>query len=1604
MSFLHKTLTLQENVKLKRINEKLLSLLNKYRSAYLMSLDIVNFYEEVIRRRCKESRGKDLLEGLKRRKQLNDTWEEEVVIRKKLKMKLPRNEASIKVTMCGGIGQGVDSASSVSPPLAGREDYNDEKDNSGNGPVDAPVNTPVATPVDTPNAPHPIHHQGKQSGHGSTSAIIHERNKSNYVNLGALDFSAYKEDSEGYIKYFEKKKTQLSNDKVKTESSYNNAGRQLHQSEFRKRPLFNQSVYGSKQSVIKASFNRVLPFSHKSIYMDKHPKFQGTKKEDILTNRSVYVSSGSGIGSGIGMSNLLNKNVGLPRKVVKSELHKGASIAPSHRPITNLNRSVYVDTKGAHNRGSNLSQGLGGTNKVTLLSRDNFKKGESAMSKNTTMVSRPNGLQNSVYMKRMNSTIGASGDGAHGDSSCGPISFSPSQVGKGATNKSVYMRSNTLTISNKKRKTSEGGENFRCSLANDKVKAEGKVTHFHDGVASEGQKTSSADGCIEEDNNLDGTLGEEKSKESLNMVAYFHLSYQPLTLENVELLMGSEIIDGEHPRSGISLGDNQQADGKKDDNGVHISSVENGKSGKHYTEGCPARKEGYSAGGEEHVKGEKCSTGVVSFKKEVLSRLAQNDEEKSSLLIGETNPVEGHMDNHSNEKNAHSGEEKLHTNRTSLLGREGTISSGERANCLDNDHPGGGSNMKEHNPDIERRNKNERIQHLSHHRGSDEMCRLNDESCGKEADELHLKEGEAGGGKFIAVESGQMGRAKRTSSEMPLKFQNIILSINDEIKRKLQGGTEKGEILSVSKCKESNTSGSKHSFTKSLRRNLLPCEGENSDAGAEIERSVNNNRANLHIQMSTTVGYVSLDMIDLDKAMHEGLFSYKDVEGSFIPSEQNVKDIAMYDEILKGEAKGNINNISPYSINNCNQLGFSRRSQMCLFKSSEEVKNEMMEFLGVSIFYSINVESLFLPSVSLVNDEKLAFWFTKRMREKNVNKHVLSKSYCRNNNPFGVRIQKRLSCMGYFTQPVTIMLCSLKRQSEFKNLKKIVSAVVLCTCDSTTLEKILHTIPEASSKNFALWTEALHRLKSELGPKRKRSIIRKLLRAGGGEDARKDDTSEHAGLVNPRDSDSYVEDSESDYNDEDDDQTGRKNRHDDQIEWKTYDFMKGMNNTYDGCLSDSFSYKGVEPLNNTTHTPVSSSRGALTEEKQNEENFETYEDEEFCLFMCTIPNAHKRFRYLLLIENFHFIYDDLLKHIHNKLVTIELIASKHLLLKQLFSNILFLCNWLNEPKTYRWFQWDTVVRKVEMLHGYLENGRISRDRSMLLLLAQHTGEIFSDKELHELKKVSRFHLKDLYDRSIDFINSFLELRGEMDTEEFARSCCVREATGEKEAEDAMENLLKDKFLEKVHLFVEKVYGKMLLIISRLVLLIKQYLALIIWLGDIKPFYPLFSYVDETRKVKYSQDLFVNFVAFFESYNNYIHIIQKDNEMSKNSERKRHALLDGDTDSCSFRPGFYSPTLDDVSMEVDRNFRATKGLEHSCGGRKAVDGNAAGRKSHHEEAVKKVYGDSCKALNTEVRKRKSLTNTVDYACEVKRKSVEKERRRRSVRQTSFEKYV
>ncbi|GAW83176.1 nuclear formin-like protein [Plasmodium gonderi] len=1644
------TILVHENVKLKRLNEKLLYLLNKYRYAYLKSLELVSFYEELIKRKCKENQQeKELVEGKTRKRQLEDTWKEELMIRKELKIKTKRKETSTDLMSCGIDGVAtVGGAVTVSPAFPHGDDCQGKGGKSvaekfvgeKSAESKSAESKSAENPIDKDHAQHTLDNPGNESNKDSTS----ERNKSNYVNLGALDFSAYREDSEGYIKYCEKKKAPTSNEKTNVESSWSNQMKQTHQSEFRKRPLFNQSMYGVKHSVIKASQNRLLPFNNKSVYGDnKYPKFHGAKKEDMITNKSVYISSGNLGGS------LISRNMGFPRKIAKNELHKSSLISASHKPITNLNKSVYIETKGGYNRSSNLSEGLGSTNRGTHINRDNIKKNENIMPSNkkvnlsnmSNITNMGINFQNSVYSKRMHSSSFLAGGGTSGNGSS--ISFN------GALNKSVYIRSNTSMGNEKKRKTNEVREDYKICSMNDRVKVVEDGNCKLDSPQADREISNNANDCVLGERNMDDMEDVEKEQINMSTTTDLNYIYAPLTLENIENLMGNEIYCADYTVSSSSLRNNQLGEREKVD-GIEAVSVENdNKYGKEKMKGCPLETENYSARDEELRK---YNEDVVSDKKEILPKFVQEADNKSSVFLNKINPVMGRINacnlqeinNQLCEKNIQSMEENIDKKNCSLNDKveiERIISSDKHIDSLDKYQTDVGSSVKGRtdgngdDPYNEGYIKNGNENFPSYKEGNEQKEILNGVMWEKETDDSTLKK-ESGkyvkltteddiknsvikrdnksdiGGLSQKFDENKSKEVKKERNEIPVKFQNIILSINDEIKKKLQRGNENSDSFHIPKGNDRNANGT--IFTS----NLLPYQEKRGEQGGEAEMSVSNSRANLHIEMSTGVRYISLDIIDIDSAMNEGLYNYKDVEESYIKSETNIKDISIYDNILKRGVQ-NKNNLPCYSTNGCYSSDVEKAEEMCLFKSSQDVKNDIVKVIGISIFDCLN-EGPFMPSISLINDEKLSLWFTKKIREKSMKKNALVESNCRNNNFFLNIKNKRVSCMGYFTQPVTIMLCSLKRQNEYKSLKKIITSVVLCTCDSTTLEKLLHTIPESNSKNFSLWVEALHKLDIHLGPKRKRNIIKKFLQITKEETA----DGNHDSSNGP-----YDEDSESEENEEDKDTTGRINKYDN-FQLKTYAFMKGMN-TYDGYLNDSYSSKGTEQLYNAS-TPVSSG-DILCAEKKNGEDLQIYEDEEFCLFVCTIPNIHKRFRYLLLIENFNFIYEDLLKNIHNKLRSIELITHKHLQLKQLFCNILFLCNWLNEPKMYKWFHWDLVVRKIEKVHGYLENGKISRDRSIMLLLVEHTGEIFSDKELHELKKISEFHIKDLYDRSIDFINSFLELNSEMDTDTFVRNCCVGYAQVLESEEDAHadvnemeginsrtnagsdcpasadtmgdnsrgENFLKDKFLEKVHEFVENKYERMLLIISRLVLLIKQYIALIIWLGDIRPFYPLFSYVDETRKVKYSQDLFVNFVSFFESYNKYISIVKKNSELGKNNERKKHLFLNDNTSDCFLGSDYYSSTLNDGNVKMDKNMQDANSVRYDNRISKGVNNNTLKKKCNYGLDMSNDNNDSSKMLNTEFKKRKSLTNTVYYACEVKRKSVEKERRRKSIKRTSFE---
>lgn len=526
--------------------------------------------------------------------------------------------------------------------------------------------------------------------------------------------------------------------------------------------------------------------------------------------------------------------------------------------------------------------------------------------------------------------------------------------------------------------------------------------------------------------------------------------------------------------------------------------------------------------------------------------------------------------------------------------------------------------------------------------------------------------------------------------------------------------------------------------------------------------------------------------------------------------------------------------------------------------------------------------------------------------------------------------------MGYFSQAVVIMLCSLKRQNEYKSLKKIIASIILCTCDSSCLEKFLHTIPDENSKNYTLWKETLNKLTSYFGPNKCDEIVERLMII-------EEDEYMNKSKKECREKNDYYEGDNiksnkniyNIYNNNDEKDIIKHCKLDNDMEF----FDDHMNNL-------SFPFECNEE-HNKKYNDIQ------------EEDDEIYEDEQFCLFICRIKNVHKRFGYLLLIDNFDFVYEDLLKNIRNKLSSIELILTKHILLKQLFCNILYICNWLNKPRKYEWFEWNMVVKKLRKLYGYSENGRISKERCIMLILAKHTGEIFTNKELYFLKKISTFYIKDLYDKCIDFINTYLEIKNDIDTEEFLDSCCIHNLKNEIKDNNTSYNhsskyFLHDKFLGIVKKFVQKNYPKILYIIWNIVLLIKQYLVIILWFNDIKPFFPLFNYPnDDNKQNKFLQDFFVNFVHFFENYNKYIDILKKENLNEKIKNTSNDIFCDTSNININI------PSSENEHNTLTNNY----------------DIYTNNRLSHQS------------TYNAETKKRKSLTNTIDYACLLKRKSAE-----------------
>lgn len=179
----------KENEKLKKLSEKLLYLLNKYRHAYLMSIDLINFYDEVIEKK-NDSNYKELEECYKKKRPWEGIIDEEMIIRKKLKNNLCYYEGKehtkkIKIIETGDSeilhSKGNDSSNcSLSGIKIFKGDDSKLQDNN------------------------------MESEDGKDN-----KNTSDYVSLGALDFSAYKEDADGHIKYCEKNKTDIKVDKTK---------------------------------------------------------------------------------------------------------------------------------------------------------------------------------------------------------------------------------------------------------------------------------------------------------------------------------------------------------------------------------------------------------------------------------------------------------------------------------------------------------------------------------------------------------------------------------------------------------------------------------------------------------------------------------------------------------------------------------------------------------------------------------------------------------------------------------------------------------------------------------------------------------------------------------------------------------------------------------------------------------------------------------------------------------------------------------------------------------------------------------------------------------------------------------------------------------------------------------------------------------------------------------------------------------------------------------------------------------------------------------------------------------------------------------------------
>ncbi|KYN95648.1 nuclear formin-like protein [Plasmodium gaboni] len=1547
--------------KFQKINDKLLELVNKYRYAYFKAVDVINNYEDLVKRNSNLFDDKELSDIYNKKRQCEECiLEDEIEIRKKLHIEKDNNIVSNNYI----------------------KDYNIKNENELVLMKEEPV-------LNIKDNNHMI------NNNESCISDINEKNKSNYVDLGALDFSAYKEDAEGCIQYYENKENIQAQKESRTEEVEKkrdmkiNSSRYGNQHVIKNRNILKQSIYAKQNNNNMKSVSGSKYIPNKSVIsIDKSFKITQNRNIQNLNKKSVYNNNNINNNNNNNNNNMLNKMSvgGINKNVVekKMDIHKSTYIGSNNKLLNNMNRSIYIGAKkntitnasnnNINNNNNNNNINNSGNiynnshnyknpydNNISLLStykntgtiNKEKKMNDTSSNKNVTN----SYIQNSLYIKKGKSFN---------------VSNNSVYVNKNICQDSIYNKSNTIIYNRKKRKTNENEKE-------ENKRANKNKEYDEDNNCDEKNKNNKLNN--NNNNNNNNIINKEMNKTSINndiskniSILYDYSKFCiPITLDHIKNLIEYDDKDCEfintYPGDNIS-------ELKNVDNTLEGINIQCDKTKcEKINEEVDTNKYIYSVYKGDNIKKEL----YIKEEKCIISNINNNrrDDKKSCITINKNLNIEDKdisSYSNGNKKNvceSNEQDEDLfvrekdknninmdNNNKINIDNNNNNINIDNNNNINIDNNNNNNNNINIHNNnkvDINEINCNNSYMPIEYTcENSSLQINKNNVECN---DDNKLKLDEVATNKVII---------KDTNDDISLKYKNIIFNINDEIKKKVNK-EEKEEInehvesLNILCNKPRNIKNVP--FPSCLRKNILLKSGE--------RKSEVNNRCHLNLDINVDVRYITLNMIDIDDTINNGVCPYKDMEDNYIYSEEHIKDIIKYSDILESEKKTFLYYRKDFEMNDKNDDNYNNikntLDNIIQFKSSNEIKNDIIKLVGISIFHCIN-ES-YEPTKSLMNDKNIEIWFTKKEKNKNKNEdiinnmrgNILELNYGEDKELILVKekkkkikiINKRLSSMGYFSQAVIIMLCSLKRQNEYKNLKKIITSIILCTCDSSCLEKFLHTIPEENSKNYVLWQETLNKLKVLFGENKCDEIVDRLMIIEE-EDDNMNESVERGRLINNK------------YN---------NNHNNDEKDLSPFCRFDNDMHFFDDHINNlSFPFEGKEEKNKKYNNNEKEEEDKEYEEKDICEHDEIYEDEKFCLFICRIKNVHKRFGYLLLIESFDFVYEDLLKNIRNKLHSIELILNKHLLLKQLFCNILYICNCFNKPKKYEWFEWNMVVEKLKKLYGYSENGRISKERCIMLILAKHTGEIFTDKELYFLKKISTFYIKDLYDKCIDFINTYLEIKNEMDTEEFIDSCCIHNLKNNIKENNIYDNSSKyyvhDKFLEIVKKFVQKNYNKILYIIWNIVLMIKQYLVIIFWFNDIKPFFPLFNYINEDNKQNKSiQDFFVNFVHFFENYNKYIDILKKQN-LNDNLKNTSNDI-------------FYDTS--NINMNISSSNNEHNNL----------------RNNYDIYTNDKIYEHSI--YNAETKKKKSLTNTIDYACLLKRKSAEHNEAKQICKQTNSGKF-